>query len=94
MSEALEVLTADRPLVLIQEDLHWSDYSTLDLISYLARQRGAAQLMLIGTLPHRGVDSQRAPAEGCQAGVARQASVRRAAARIPGKGGSEQLFVG
>jgi predicted ATPase/DNA-binding winged helix-turn-helix (wHTH) protein len=49
MCEALEALTADRPLVLILEDLHWSDYSTLDLISYLARQREAAQLMLIGT---------------------------------------------
>lgn len=49
MGEALEALTADRPLVLILEDLHWSDYSTLDLISYLARQRQAAQLMLIGT---------------------------------------------
>jgi predicted ATPase/DNA-binding winged helix-turn-helix (wHTH) protein len=49
MGEALEVLAADQPLVLILEDLHWSDYSTLDLISYLARQRQAAQLMLIGT---------------------------------------------
>jgi DNA-binding winged helix-turn-helix (wHTH) protein/predicted ATPase len=49
MAEALEALSADQPLVLILEDLHWSDYSTLDLISYLARQRQAAQLMLIGT---------------------------------------------
>ena len=49
MGEALEALTADLPLVLILEDLHWSDYSTLDLISYLARQRQATQLMLIGT---------------------------------------------
>ena len=49
MGEALEVLTAEMPLVLILEDLHWSDYSTLDLISYLARQRHSAQLMLIGT---------------------------------------------
>jgi len=49
MGGALEALTADQPLVLILEDLHWSDYSTLDLISYLARQRHAAQLMLIGT---------------------------------------------
>ena len=54
MGEALEALTADLPLVLILEDLHWSDYSTLDLISYLARQRQAAQLMLIGT--YRTVD--------------------------------------
>jgi DNA-binding winged helix-turn-helix (wHTH) protein/predicted ATPase len=49
MSEALQALTEEVPLVLILEDLHWSDYSTLDLISYLARQRQAAQLMLIGT---------------------------------------------
>jgi predicted ATPase len=49
IADALEVLTADVPLVLILEDLHWSDYSTLDLISYLATHRQAAQMMLIGT---------------------------------------------
>jgi len=49
MSGALEALTAEQPLVLIFEDLQWSDYSTLDLISYLARQRQSARLMLIGT---------------------------------------------
>jgi DNA-binding winged helix-turn-helix (wHTH) protein/predicted ATPase len=49
IGDALEALTADVPLVLILEDLHWSDYSTLDLISYLAAHRQAAQMMLIGT---------------------------------------------
>ena len=49
MGEALDALTAKTPLVLILEDLHWSDYSTLDLISYLASQRQRAHLMLIGT---------------------------------------------
>lgn len=49
MSEALDALTSDKPLVLILEDLHWSDYSTLDLISYLATQRQRSHLMLIGT---------------------------------------------
>ena len=49
MGEALDVLTAEVPLVLILEDLHWSDYSTLDLISYLATQRERAHLLLIGT---------------------------------------------
>ena len=49
MGEALDALTAEVPLVLILEDLHWSDYSTLDLISYLATQRQRAHLMLIGT---------------------------------------------
>ncbi len=49
IGDALEALAADRPLVLILEDLHWSDYSTLDLISYIATQRQPAKLMLIGT---------------------------------------------
>lgn len=54
MADALDHITSDQPLVLILEDLHWSDYSTLDLISYVATQRGPAQLMLIGT--YRPVD--------------------------------------
>jgi DNA-binding winged helix-turn-helix (wHTH) protein len=49
MAEALETLTAAIPLVLVLEDLHWSDYSTLDLISFLARGRSPARLFLVGT---------------------------------------------
>jgi DNA-binding winged helix-turn-helix (wHTH) protein/predicted ATPase len=49
LGDALDALTAEAPLVLVLEDLHWSDYSTLDLISYLARQRGGARLMVVGT---------------------------------------------
>ena len=49
IGETLEALTVSAPLLLILEDLHWSDYSTLDLISYLASQRQSAQLMVIGT---------------------------------------------
>src|SRR6266850_1314202 len=47
--EALESLTAQDPLVLILEDLHWVDLSTLDFISALARRRGPARLLLLGT---------------------------------------------
>lgn len=49
MAEAIEALSAETPLVLVLEDLHWGDYSTLDLISYLARRRTPAKLMIIGT---------------------------------------------
>src|SRR4030095_9582505 len=49
MAEALETLTQATPLVLVLEDLHWSDYSTLDLVSYLARRRKPAQLFLVAT---------------------------------------------
>src|SRR5689334_3342046 len=49
MAEALEALTAEYPLVLVIEDLHWSDHSTLDLLALLAQQRGRARLLLLGT---------------------------------------------
>jgi predicted ATPase/transcriptional regulator with XRE-family HTH domain len=49
VGDALEALTARATLVLLLEDLHWSDFSTLDLISYVARRQRAAHLMLVGT---------------------------------------------
>ena len=49
LAEALEVLTAGIPLALVIEDLQWSDFSTLDLISLLAQRRGRARLLLLGT---------------------------------------------
>ena len=45
----IETLTAQAPLVVILEDLHWSDPSTLDLLVALAQRRGPARLLLIGT---------------------------------------------
>lgn len=49
MAEGLEALTAETPLVLVLEDLHWSDYSTLDLVASLARRREPARLLLLAT---------------------------------------------
>ncbi len=49
MAETLEVLAAEKPLVLVLEDLQWSDYSTLNLLSYWAQRRGSARLLLIAT---------------------------------------------
>ena len=49
MARALEVLSAERPLVLVLEDLHWSDYATLDLLSVLARRQESARLLVLGT---------------------------------------------
>lgn len=54
MAEALEAFTMDYPLVLVLEDLHWSDTATLALLSYLARRPGPARLLLLGT--YRPVD--------------------------------------
>ena len=47
--EALEAVTRDAPLVLLLEDLHWSDSSTIDLLGMLARRRDSARLLVLGT---------------------------------------------
>ena len=47
--DLLEAIATDRPLILLLEDVHWLDQSTLDLISALARGRGRAKLILIAT---------------------------------------------
>ena len=40
---------ARRPLVLIIEDLHWSDPASLDFLLFLARQAASMPVLLIGT---------------------------------------------
>src|SRR5215470_12383109 len=49
LAEAIEALTAATTLVLVLEDLHWSDFSTLDLVSLMAQRRVPARLLLLGT---------------------------------------------
>jgi len=49
MVGALERLSAEAPLVLAFEDLHWSDDSTLELLAAVARRREPARLLVVGT---------------------------------------------
>src|SRR5690606_42125044 len=56
LAELFEAATAERPVVLILEDLHWSDTSTLESIAYPAQRREPARLLVVGTCrPARGV---------------------------------------
>jgi predicted ATPase/DNA-binding winged helix-turn-helix (wHTH) protein len=49
LAEALDVLAAAAPLVLVLEDLHWSDHSTVEGLSYLANRRAPSRLLVLGT---------------------------------------------
>jgi tetratricopeptide (TPR) repeat protein len=49
LAEALDVLAAERPLVLVLEDLHWSDTSTVEVLAYLAQRREPVRLLVLGT---------------------------------------------
>ncbi len=49
IADALELFTLQRALVLVLEDLQWSDPSTIDLLARMARRRNRARLMVIGS---------------------------------------------
>ncbi|HVZ34479.1 MAG TPA: AAA family ATPase, partial [Polyangiaceae bacterium] len=49
LSEALEALCSQEPLVLVLEDLQWSDVATIDLVSLLGQRQQRAKLLVIGT---------------------------------------------
>ena len=49
MAEAVECLTAAHTLVLILEDLHWADCSTIDLLARIAQPTEPARLLVLAT---------------------------------------------
>ena len=49
MGELLERYAETRPLLIVTEDLHWADHATVQLIDYMARRRGHAQLLWIAS---------------------------------------------
>ena len=64
LCDAIETMAAEAPLILIFEDLHWADPSTLDLISALARRRAEARLMVIATFRPGDVSDAQHPLKG------------------------------
>jgi len=46
---ALEEVAAEKPLLLVLEDIQWGDEGTLQLLSALARRRAAAKLLVLAT---------------------------------------------
>jgi predicted ATPase len=49
LAEALEGLTAERALVLVLEDLQWSDHATVEALAYLGQRSEPARLLVLGT---------------------------------------------
>jgi DNA-binding winged helix-turn-helix (wHTH) protein/tetratricopeptide (TPR) repeat protein len=48
LTDALDAFTTEYPLVLVVEDLHWSDRATLAWLAYVARRPDPARLMILG----------------------------------------------
>lgn len=49
MGEVLDRIADRQPLLLVTEDLHWSDRATIQLVDYIARRRGSARLMWLAS---------------------------------------------
>jgi predicted ATPase len=49
MTEPLEAIALETPVILVLEDLHWGDHATLDLLGRVARQQRGVRLLLLGT---------------------------------------------
>jgi AAA ATPase domain/Transcriptional regulatory protein, C terminal len=64
MAQAIEALTAKRPLILVLDDLHWSDYATLDLVALLAQRREPARFLLLGTYRPEAIRASSHPLHG------------------------------
>jgi DNA-binding winged helix-turn-helix (wHTH) protein/predicted ATPase len=73
--EAVEELGRRRTVVLLLEDLHWSDPATIEVVTALARRRTPAALMIVATYRSGG-----RPVDGLAAMVA-ELSPRRPACR-------------
>ena len=88
--EALDAIGATAPVVLVLEDLHWADDSTLDLLAALLRRRDPARLLVLGTYRAGGRAADRRarprprrarPVRGAAAPAARRRRGRRLPAR-------------
>jgi predicted ATPase len=64
LAEALEAFTITIPLVLVLEDLHWSDVSTVNMLTYLAQRRETARLLVLGTYRPADLAMQAHPLRG------------------------------
>src|SRR5262249_12019716 len=64
MAQAAELFTTRRGLVVVLEDLHWSDVSTLDWVTYMAQRREPAKLLILGTYRPADVLASTHPLDG------------------------------
>ena len=61
LTDVLEAVTADVPMLLWLEDLHWSDTSTLDWIAAFAQRPEAARILLVGTFRSSEISDSKHP---------------------------------
>ena len=66
MGDALGALSATAPLLLLLEDLHWADPSTVDLLRHLCHRVGAQRVLLLVTFRPEDLEIAHHPLRNCK----------------------------
>jgi predicted Ser/Thr protein kinase len=64
MGDALEALASVSPVVMLLEDLHWADPSSVDLLRHLCQRVGRRRLLIVGTYRAAELESSNHPLKG------------------------------
>ena len=67
MGDALGMLATSSPAVLVLEDLHWADPSSIDLLRSLCQRIAAQRLMIVGTFRPQDVERSGHPLKSYKA---------------------------
>ena len=86
----LVALTAQRPLVLVLEDLHWADSASLDLLRFVARGIDEVPLLLVATYRAEEID-RRHPLAALVPLLVREAPTERLGLRPLDTAGAQEL---
>jgi tetratricopeptide (TPR) repeat protein len=66
MGDALGALSESAPLVLLLEDLHWADPSTIDLLRHLGHRIAAQRVLLLATFRPEDLQTGNHPLKNCK----------------------------
>src|ERR1700683_1699799 len=64
MGDPLETLASASPVVVLLEDLHWADPSSIDLLRHLCQRIGRLRLLIVGTYRAAEVESSKHSLKG------------------------------
>ena len=67
MGDALGVLANTSPIVLLLEDLHWADPSSVDLLRHLSQRIGTQRLLIAGTFRPEDIERSGHPLKSYKA---------------------------
>jgi len=67
MGDALGIFAASSPVVLLLEDLHWADPSSVDLLRHLCQRIGRQRMLIAGTFRPEDIERTNHPLKGYKA---------------------------